>query len=231
MQIIESTPFGIRSAVICLRAEENSTQFVLYPMVHVADKNFYEEIALRLESSDVILFEGVRSTTVSLLTTAYRYFANSPRLGLVSQQALQIDHLKDRLVHADVSGQQFEKKWSELRFGLRIFWSSIAPIFGIYMKFFGTRSLIARYMNLNLRKARREILKDEDDEKFDEIVVNYRDRRLLSVIDEQIKTPQSSKRTIAILYGAAHMRAVIRHLIDEYGYRIASAEWITVISI
>ena len=35
-------------------------------------------------------------------------------------------------------------------------------------------------------------------------------------------------RTIAVVYGAMHMRAVLRHLIDRRGFTSIEMEWMTV---
>ena len=84
---------------------------------------------------------------------------------------------------------------------------------------------------MNLRKSRREILASEDTEKVREVIVDWRDRRLLDVIDRQWRENRDSEICIGVLFGAAHMRAVIRHLMDVHGYRIAKAEWTTVFTL
>ena len=54
MQIIDSTVLGVRSAVWHLRLDDQSPQFFLFPMIHIADENFYEEVVKRLENCDLI---------------------------------------------------------------------------------------------------------------------------------------------------------------------------------
>jgi hypothetical protein len=38
----------------------------------------------------------------------------------------------------------------------------------------------------------------------------------------------SADRSIAIIYGAAHMRAVTRLLMGKHGYHVSYSEWLTV---
>ena len=110
MQIIESTAFGVRSAILHLEASDGAPRFTLFPMIHVATPDFYREIGRRLDACDLILCEGVKSRTSSLLTLSYRFFAHNPRLGLVCQNTMNLDHLKGRLIHADVTGDAFDKR-------------------------------------------------------------------------------------------------------------------------
>jgi len=78
VQIIEVTDLGVRSAVIRLRRRETPLQFVLYPMIHMAEPAFYAAVTARLKRADVIVVEGVGgggwrgSLLVSVLTLSYR---------------------------------------------------------------------------------------------------------------------------------------------------------------
>ena len=50
MQIIESTIFGLRSAIFRLEAGNGAPCFHLFPMIHLAESAFYEEISQRLNN-------------------------------------------------------------------------------------------------------------------------------------------------------------------------------------
>lgn len=231
MQIIETTNFGVRSAILRLEAGDGAPSFVLFPMIHVAAPDFYAEISRRLDDCDLVLCEGVKSPTSSLLTLSYRFFAESPRLGLVSQKSMKLDHLEGRLIHADVKGDDFERRWRDLRAWVRFVLPLVAPLYGLYMRHFGTRADIARVLGMNLRKSRREILVGKDYEKVTEVLLDWRDKRLLDVIEQQRQRHKNADLRIAVLYGARHMRAVIRHLVEKRGYRVAKAEWATVFTL
>ena len=231
MQIIESTPYGVRSAVRWLQADDEAPAFVLFPMLHVADADFYEEVTARLLDCDVILYEGVGGATSYLLTASYRFFANSDRLRLVLQKTMDLTAVRDRLIHADVSDEAFQRKWAGLPLWLRLFIPVAAPLVGLYLRFFGTRDLIAGRMGLNLRKSECEILQDDDLDKLDGVIIDWRDRHLLTVLDRERCKPQNAGRTIGIVFGAKHMRAMYLHLMKKHGYRITRSEWMTVIAL
>jgi hypothetical protein len=231
MQIIESTVFGVRSAILRLEASDGAPSFVLFPMIHIAAPEFYAEISRRLNGCDLVLCEGVKSRTSSLLTLSYRFFAENPRLGLVSQKAMKLDHLKGRLIHADVTGDAFESRWWGLKTWVRFVLPLAAPLYGLYMRYFGTRADIARALGMNLRKSHREILASEEYEGVTKVLLDWRDRRLLDVIEQQWLRHKDADLCIAVLFGARHMRAVIRHLIKKRGYRVAKAEWTTVFTL
>lgn len=233
MQIIESTVFGVRSACIRLEAIDGAPSFVLFPMIHVADKSFYTEVADRLGSCDLVLCEGVKSPTASLLTSSYRFFANNPRLGLVSQKTMKLGHLEGRLINVDVSGERFEKRWSELPILLRFSWPLAALFCGLYLRYFGTRAVIASYLGMNLRKSRREILESDDFEEVKNVLLSWRDRNLIDAFEQQRLQNRNANFSIAVLFGARHMRAVIHHLLNEPkpGYRVVNAEWMTVFTL
>lgn len=228
MQIIESTPFGVRSALLHLEAGDGAPRFLLCPMIHIADPDFYVEIGRRLEACDLILCEGVQSPTSSLLTLSYRFCVETPRLGLVSQKDLKLGHLKERLIHADVAGAVFDRRWWDLKTWWRFLVPLVAPIYGLHLRYFGTRTDIARGLGMNLRKSGREVLAGEDYQEMLEVILDWRDRRLIDVIEEQRLKQGNAGLRIAVLYGAKHMRAVLRHLLDQCGYRVAKSEWTTV---
>lgn len=228
MQIIESTAFGVRSAVFRFEKSGRSPDFIVFPMIHVAEAQYYAEISRRLDECDIVLFEGVGSRAGNLLTASYRFLAKNPRLGLVSQKKMDLDHLKGRLIHADVEGEAFEERWWKIATWLRFLLPIAAPIYGLYMRYFGTRAAIARGLRFDLRKSRRELLADSDEREITNVLVDWRDKRLIEAIEEQRLKPENADRTIGILFGAGHMRAVIRHLMRNHKYRVTNAEWVMV---
>jgi hypothetical protein len=232
MQIIETSAFAVRSALLRLEGGPEAPSFTLFPMVHVAEQGFYDEVTRRLEKHDLVLYEGaqLKSWSAWLITYCYESLSKSPRLGLVMQHTMRLAHLRDRLVHADVSGDEFEKRWSKLGWKSRAAIIVTAPIARLYFRYFATRQVMAGYLRLNLLKSRDEILCAADEEAIDEVLVTWRDQHLIEVIDKHLQSHRGSPLSIAIVFGAAHMRAVIHHLTrrPEPGYRVAGGEWITV---
>ncbi len=233
MQIIETSSLAVRSAFLRLEAGACAPAFLLFPMVHVGEPAFYERVTRQLEKCDLILYEGVNSRSVSLVTYCYRSLAKSSRLGLVTQHTMKLDHLADRLVHADVSGAAFEDRWSKLGPWFRWAVMAGAPVFGLYFRYLATRQSIASFLRLDLLKSREEILRGEDTKSFDDLVVTWRDQHLIGVIEKHRQKHQEKSFSIALVFGAGHMRAVIRHLTrhPNPGYRVAHSEWMTIFSL
>jgi hypothetical protein len=232
MQILEKSSFGLRSALLRLEAGARTPSFFLFPMVHIAEPAFYEGVMRQLEKCDLILYEGISSRSVSLLGHCYQIVANSPRLGLVAQQTMKLDRLADRLVHADVSGEAFDGRWAKLGLLLRWVVKAAAPALVFYFRNFGTRESIAGHLQLDLLKSREEILRGGDVEAFDDLLVTWRDRHLINVIEQHRQKHHGESLSIAVVFGASHMRAVVRHLTKnpEPGYRVVRSEWMTVFS-
>lgn len=101
MQIIEVTDIaGVRSAVHTFGRPSTPLQFVVFPMVHLAEAGFYEQVAARLKGCDLVVAEGVTSGSgraeprrhrvwssirLSALTGTYRWLKLGGRFGLVLQ--------------------------------------------------------------------------------------------------------------------------------------------------
>jgi len=61
VQIIEVSVTGVRSAALRVRRHNTPLWFTLFPMIHVAQPAFYDEVANRLRDVDLIVAEGVKS--------------------------------------------------------------------------------------------------------------------------------------------------------------------------
>ncbi len=228
MQIIEASSFGVRSSVKRFESQSPEPAFLLFPMLHVADPDFYKDISSRLKQCDLILCEGVNSPTGSLITSSYRYFSNSPRLGLVQQRSMDLSHVKDRLIHADVAAREFEGRWHGMRTWWRFGLPLIAPFYGLYMRYFGTRQFLAKGQSMNLKPSRRDVLASDDEREVLGVLLHWRDRHLLRVLEQERVKASNANKVIGVMFGAKHMRAVINHLIKRGNYRQVEADWVTV---
>lgn len=228
MQFIERSVLGVRSAIWTFESPRKGFRVMLFPMIHVAQPSFYAEVSKRLSQCDVILYEGLSSKFSKRLTQAYLQLTRNSRLGLVAQHDMTLDHVRDRLVLADIAGADFDEGWKGLSLFNRIVFPVGAPLFGLYLRFFGTRRFMARHINSQMLESRADLLKDADEQAIDDIVLDQRDQHLITVIDAQISELVDTQKTIGIIYGASHMRTVVRHLVRNHGCRTLEGEWITV---
>jgi len=232
MQFIEKSYCGVRSAVYTLGKQGSGLQFLLLPMIHVGTKEYYQQVRSRLATCDLILAEGVDSKNVRLLTNWYRIVRRAKGIDLVTQEeALLFKGLKGKIVNADMKGDAFDKGWSGLPLPLRAFHLAAGPVLASYLLLFGTRDTIAEKMGSGIDDlpSRDEVLnEDEYFDKLDDLIVDERDKALLSHITRLDDAASTRKRLVAVLFGARHMRAVSAVLLHRLGYRILQSEWIPV---
>jgi hypothetical protein len=228
MQFIESSVIGVRAAYLRLSAGPGSPDVCLFPMIHIGSAAYYTEVKRRLESCDIVLFEGVRSFRAWMLTRAYSIAVYNKRLGLILQRdALLVPLSNERKIHADVSAAQFAAAWGHIPLYQRILLMLGAPLYGLWLYFTGTRDSIARGLNTEELESRRDFERFEASPELEEAIVSARDRRLVEELSAAVEKNGVGRR-IGILYGAAHMRVVSRVLASKYKYRVVESEWITV---
>jgi hypothetical protein len=230
MQFIEKNSFNVRSAVYNLKKDGAGLEFLLFPMVHVGSKEFYDEVSRRLDACDLILAESVNSRKVNLLTLSYRIVKKIRRMDLVTQQeGMKVSGLRDKIINSDMEGRAFDERWSALPLGLKSQLFLFLPIYVVNLFLFGTRETLAESMALeDLPSSDEILLKDEDFEKFDTLLVDERDRRLITHLQKLYDSHQQDKKIVGVVYGARHMRNIVRFLLGRLNYRVARAEWVTV---
>ncbi|MFE0630689.1 hypothetical protein ACFW3D_27465 [Streptomyces sp. NPDC058864] len=230
MQYIEVTELaGVRSALIRFRSRGTALVFELYPMIHLAEPAFYEEVTARLRAScDLVIAEGIRGGTAArALTRSYRSLSGHERLGLVVQD-IDFATLGVPVMCPDMSGEEFDDRWRRLPLKERAALAALVPAYVAGMRLLGTRRFLARHLQLEDLPV-----DDEDtDLQADDLVLHQRDRLLIDAVTRlhHARAGRAEPFTAGILYGAAHMRAVTTALMD-LGYRPAGSQWLTVFSL
>ncbi|MFD0662033.1 hypothetical protein [Thermocatellispora tengchongensis] len=126
MQIIEVTELaGVRSAVMTFRHPAARLRFVLYPMIHVGEPEFYAQVQEELRGCDIVLAEGVNGLSLSMRAriASYRLVTKNDRFALVPQH---IDYagLDAAVIRADMTGREFTALWRKIPLVSRILLSS-----------------------------------------------------------------------------------------------------------
>jgi hypothetical protein len=231
MQLVEASSFAVRSAVIQLRCPGTPLGFALFPMIHLATPAFYTDVMARLGACQLIVAEAGRGGRApaawQALTLVYRLSGRARRWGLVTQR-LMLTELGVPVVRPDMDADQFRCGWRRLPALVRLGAWVMAPAYGIGLLVFGSRQFLAR------RLGSTEDLPTREDElgydRFDalkELVVDDRDALLVQALDGIYQQRSQEPISVAVVYGAGHMPAVVRHL-ARYSYRASSAEWLTV---
>lgn len=228
LQFIEVSALGVRAAHYRLRSPLHSLEFDLFPMIHIGSAEFYAQVRERIDRCDVVLFEGISSLAVKLLTASYTLAARSERLGLVTQRdALPVAQLKGRLIHADFPKQEFEAAWAFVPWYWRVAVGVGAPVYGLWLYFTASRESIGRRLGTNDLESREDIERFEDLPEFENAVATGRDVRLVAAIERLLERP-GNHANAGVVYGAAHMRHASRLLTERFGYRVVEAEWLNV---
>jgi len=232
MQIIEVSDFAVRSAVIRLRHPETPLRFVCYPMLHMAKATFYADVATRLARADLIVAEGVKhggsgSVLVTALTMSYRVMRFNRRTELVSQDHLRLRDLGVPIVAPDVSSAELRTAWRRVPLAERAAVWTLLPAVMATRLLGGTGAIWTRAMeqhDLPSSAEEEELL----DSPMTEALGGERDDRLLATLQELHETRRQEKIEIAVVYGAAHVPAIVSFLTTRCGYRARSAEWLTI---
>ena len=230
MQFIEKNSFNVRSAVYRLKKDGSLLEFLVFPMIHVGSREFYEEISRRLSSCDVILAEGVKSRKANILTLSYRIVKKIRRMGLITQhEGIKVEGFREKILNSDMDQRAFDERWSSLPVLLRAQLFIFVPAYVIYLFFFGTRETLAKYIALDDLPSADEVMSQDDDfEQLDALMVDERDRSLIEHIARLHDERSEEAQTVGIVYGAFHMRAAMAFLMKNLNYRVSKAEWVKV---
>lgn len=230
MQLLERSVFGLRSAIWTFEDRTSDATVKLFPMVHVAEPAFFQEVSRRLDECDIILHEGVSGHKANRFTKAYLQLVKNRRLGLVAQHQMELMHVSNRMIHVDIEGDEFDQRWAALPLTLRATFALAAPFAGIYLRYFGTKAMLATYLDMDDLQQRRETL-DDDLQTFDDLVLDQRDTILIQAIEDWLRSAPTDQKTMGVLFGGAHMRAVIRYLTQRREFRPTNGEWIDVLTL
>lgn len=227
MQILEASSLGLRSARIRLTRHGEVGSVTLFPMVHIGDADFYRAVYADAFSHDVVLMEGVDSPIAMHISRSYRWIKSSKINALVIQprSPRQIASSAE-IIAADLSSDEFEKAWKSVPLWLRVVIFVAAPIVGLRLRG-RTREQIAKGMSLEDAPSQQELVDwSPEAGMLYRVILDLRDERLIQHLDRQIALEGGT--SIAVVYGARHMRAVLRHLIGARGFTCTSADWLTV---
>jgi len=225
MQFIESTAFGVRSARLSFTSRATHTRITLFPMVHVGEPAFYDATYRDAFAHDVVLVEGVDSPVVKRVTRSYRWLVGSRAMaGLIVQPRMQRGELiSGRVVHADLSADEFAQEWRRVLPWTRAMIYLLAPIVVLRLRCSGRASL-AKNLACDDEPSVAELLAiDPETGGLTQALLSSRDDRLIERLDGELA--DAKPRSLAIVYGALHMRAVVRALTTKYDFFASGAEW------
>jgi hypothetical protein len=230
MQFLESSVIGLRAAIYELSSPNQKLRILLFPMVHIGNPTYYDEISRRLDECDNVVFEGVQSSKVWFLVQSYKIVVRRKSLGLVTQtSALRIKDRNLNLIHGDTTPEDFEKSWKKIPMYSRLLVQVLAPIYGVWGYLTATRNSLASGHSVEQIATYDDSFDDQNMQAFKQTIIDERDKILVEVLDEHVNESGEESQTTAIVYGASHMPVAFAALSKMFGYNVAKAEWIQVI--
>jgi hypothetical protein len=232
MQFVEVSVIGVRSARLIFSSPTSGVRVTLFPMIHVGEPEFYRTTYADAQSHDVILLEGVRSPVVARITRSYRWIEGSKNLsGLVIQPRFPDSLSNVRIVHADFSQQEFEEEWRKVSLWLRFAVSVLAPLVGLNRRWRSSRSELAKTMSCEDQPSVADLLAiSPETGALTQAILHARDQRLIERLGDELDAADGQSKDVAIIYGAAHMRAVVRELTSKRNFSLCGAEWRTIMN-
>jgi hypothetical protein len=229
MDIINVNDIGVRSVVLELRRKGTPCRFTIYPMIHLGEASFYREVSSRLARHDLIVAEGIigPSPTTTFMTQVYTSRKLRSRLGL----QLQPQDLYDvgvPVVTPDMTGPELERRWRAVGLPERAMWYTMTPAFRLYLDVFATREMVASHLQLDSDTL---AIEEPSGLELVEIITDQRDVLLCDAVT-RIHTERCEEDiNVAVVYGAAHVAPLVKHLGVRHGYVPRSGEWLQVFSL
>ena len=222
MQFTESSIVGLRSAVVTLTRRTSPLTFILFPMVHVAEQQFYDEVAARARSCQLIVAEGIPSGWAPAQEWMARHHWRH--------------HLVDQMVGLHLETLGVPVRWElddhpkSLHEQLKFHAADVAgaATIGLARKFIDPRDL----QSTDQAEAYDERAQNTTGSRLDQLweynLKTVRDARLLRVLGEIHHDRAEETVKVGVVFGAAHMPAVADYLCGPLGYIATSAEWLIV---
>jgi hypothetical protein len=237
-----STPRALQKSG---QSPQASVQVELVAAVHVADKQYYQELNKRFAGYDVVLYElvapegtripkgGRKEKGGSVLSSVQVGMKNVLEL---AYQLDEIDYTCKNFVHADLSPDEFLKSMHDRNEGFTEIVARLVAL-GIAKEASGGggsgMKLLPAPLDSNpamaLKRAVAEQFEDSEeamailDGPSGSTLIGERNKRALEVLKRQLA---AGKKKIAIFYGGGHMADMEKHLRADFGLNAEKTDWL-----
>lgn len=228
MQIIDVTDGeGVRTAVLTLSHPTTQLRFVLFPMCHVGERRYFTDVAERSRGCDLLVVEGIvgRARRGGMLTTPPK---RTRSYGGLVEADVDYGALGVPTIRPDVTGQDFDVAWQRAPRSHRALWRILYRGYHVAL---GT-VLSRRRLAWVIKHVAPLVNEGEPASPVAERLENLvgggrRDPKLQAALADIHRDRAHEALRVAVIYGAAHMPAVIE-LLQTLGYQATDSEWLTV---
>jgi hypothetical protein len=218
MQLAELSVTGYRTVVTVLRRPSGGLRWVIIPTIHMGHADYYWAIWQRLRSCVAVIaeiYDGPSSTGLAFVN-AMRLTRQRAARDLVHQD-IDYGALGVPVIFPDghlAPELRFDRRMApEQRFGAAV----MTPLLALAMAVTGGDEWMAQAP-----------LDVDDTMRFDDLA--DRDALIIDVIREIHGEFAGEDMEVGVVFGAAHMPAVVRELTGNLGYRVLpGATWLTAI--
>jgi hypothetical protein len=218
----------------------------LIGVVHIGEKEYYEELNRRFENYQGLLFELVAPEGTVITKEAREGAGLNPiaamQMGMKSALGLEfqldhIDYTKSNFIHADMSPAEFAESMKKNQ----------ESISGYFLKAMGQSmamqaagqgndsmgmlfAMMSNNKEIKLRRSfAKQIMNMEGglvmfEGKDGSTIITHRNGKCMDVLQREI---ENGKRTLAVFYGAGHLPDMEQRLIDDFGMKRAGRSWLT----
>lgn len=216
------TAGGLEHRVITLRCRD-LPEFVLFPMIHVADRSFYENVMSNADRCDVVLYEGVKSAAAQSVRKICESVAKSDGKLTVQPAASQVIGGRWRI--SDISSDEFKQSWTKIPLRRRLMFYVLLFVVRVAMRFIDARKLLIE--PFSSEEVPGNNLESVFGPELRKILLDKRDATLLSNCEELIA--KNSVNSIAVVWGAGHIPQLAKSLMLKHGYTVDDAVWFSAI--
>jgi len=231
MVFYEATSFGLRVTTFeFINTNNNLLKIRLIPMVHIGEEKYYKNVEDYIRSCDLVLYEEIKFKTGRLKIKNMKITAD--RLGMVTQRKLNLTQFKNKLIHADITKDSGKKEWDKLSFFDKLKFKYLLPIYIYFQDRNLTRKKFVKYF-MKSNEDLEEIYGPLYDEKetIKKFIHDSRDKRVFEELDKIHNQTFHQNTLIGIVYGAGHMKAISKYMMNVHNYKVIGGEFIDVFSI
>jgi hypothetical protein len=195
----------------------------IYPMLHIANQSFYEQLSKELVRCQYVLYEGVTWRSGNKRHPLYDLVARN--LGAAAQEkALQMPAEATK-INLDMGCAEFRKRF--LRLPL---WNIAGIVFLRYLLWLSTlpRVLRNQFVRYGLLRRRRGSQND-DGKPLNQLILRARDKLIVENLTKFFRASGWTDESVfaGIVFGAGHMPAITAGL-RSLGYRPGTRRWVEV---
>jgi hypothetical protein len=208
--------------------ENIQLSFRVLPMFHIGTKMYYDNVMKKLSACDEILYEGFNFKRIRFQTQQFKSIAK--KLNLTTQmEGINLKKLNKPLIHSDLTTQQANVLWKDLRITEKLKFLIHDPIKSYYFAYGLNRKKLAK----NFTTAANEQMlaygpRFDKEGTAENLIMNEREKILIEILESRFHKQKYIDKKIGIIYGAGHMKRIVRYIIDQLGYVSQHAEFLEV---